>query len=281
MNFVPSANFSGRNKSIIVVLLNVILPLLIGGLVYVLFRPSTLNVFKWIDAVGLTNIIQILREKCEVISISKFIVYNLPMGLWTYAFCFSLLRNFRNQIIGRYWIWSVLVINLTSEIGQLVALVPGTFDVVDIVTSMAFFFLAWIMFTLVHREVEKQKYRQPKNIYAGLIGFFFVVLAYGSGPEDEPLENYSGPNGEPANVEEAIHQRKRVFRLMFEREPNKHEIDSISAVVEREWGISKKRKGKRKKMELTNDSIKRSVQDTIPIIVEEAMDTVTSDTIRH
>jgi hypothetical protein len=64
--------------------INVILPVAIGGLIYILFRVDTLWVFTWLKYAGLYETVMTLRETTYAASsdIPAHLLYSLPDGLW-------------------------------------------------------------------------------------------------------------------------------------------------------------------------------------------------------
>lgn len=105
-------------------LLLVVLPIAIGSAIYVGFRDSNILVFRLFDALGIY-----LPERLDPGSLANPIFCSLPDGLWVFAFA-----SWMRLIWGRHWFWCNLPLSLAlgSEIGQLFHIVPGTFDVLDI-----------------------------------------------------------------------------------------------------------------------------------------------------
>lgn len=56
--------------------------LFLGGSIYILFRPKSLQMFNWIDNLGLTNLVNRLREDVSELSLGHITLYSLPDGLW-------------------------------------------------------------------------------------------------------------------------------------------------------------------------------------------------------
>lgn len=109
----------------------VLMPLLIGGLVYVICRPSDARFLSWFG---------ISRIDDPVIN-SYFISYVLPDFLWLFSFSNVLALIWRHERIPfLLWSLSTLVFTLCIEYGQLMAVVPGYFGYGDVV--------AFIMATL-------------------------------------------------------------------------------------------------------------------------------------
>lgn len=102
------------------------LALLLGGALYVAARTTTLRFFGWAKALGLGGAVDTAREALAPMSVGlpEMVVWSLPFALWVLASTL-LLRGTR-------WVGVPLVVAVASELGQLVGLVPGVFDPVDL-----------------------------------------------------------------------------------------------------------------------------------------------------
>ncbi len=107
-----------------------IMLLLVGGITYLLFRPRTLLMFHMADYLGLSPIIDRLREGMTDAWLPEFIVYSLPGALWSAAYlltadCFLYGQSVRTRLVAT----SIIpLIGAASEVLQLTGMVPGTFD---------------------------------------------------------------------------------------------------------------------------------------------------------
>lgn len=111
------------------------LTLIIGSLIYVVFRSQTLLMFRWFEKCNLKNIIggfRMMIEKNE--SIPDFIVYALPDGLWMFSYMSVILYLWNNDLKKEnfLWVFGLPIIAIASEIGQYFGLVKGTFDIMDL-----------------------------------------------------------------------------------------------------------------------------------------------------
>jgi len=112
-------------KSAIKFCLQIILPILIGILVYVFWRGIFLvdpdqNVFPLFHDANAPN----------------WIKYNLPDGLWMYAFLSTFFIIWRQQISKHFvaWILLAIILSFILEIFQAWLIIPGTFDWYDILS---------------------------------------------------------------------------------------------------------------------------------------------------
>lgn len=109
--------------------------LLVGGLLYLLFRPRTLLLFCVADALGAASVVDGWRAAVADWHLPAFAVHNLPGGLW--AVSYMLIVD--ALLAGRPWqarLAAVSVIPLAgaaSELMQALHLLPGTPDVADAV----------------------------------------------------------------------------------------------------------------------------------------------------
>ena len=109
--------------------------LLLGGIIYLLFRPTTLLLFHTLDLVGLMPLVTDCRTLVATCQPSEFVVYSLPGSLWATSYIIlvvSLLeRAMRWQ---RMMVASIIPLaGICSELMQQAGLLPGVFDTADLV----------------------------------------------------------------------------------------------------------------------------------------------------
>ena len=107
--------------------------LLMGGMTYLLFRPQTLLMFHVTDALGLSAVINSMREGISS-QLPEFIIYNLPGALWAASYILTTeYFLYRQSVKTRILVAGIIpVIGAVSELLQLTGLLPGTFDVADL-----------------------------------------------------------------------------------------------------------------------------------------------------
>jgi hypothetical protein len=117
------------------IIFQVITPLLIGGLIYIFFRADSLLMFRWFDTLGLTKII----SSCRQFTVGHFhlptwILFSLPDALWIFAFINLMLLIWQDRfsINSIFWLLIAPTIGIFSEVGQVVHIIPGTFDIIDL-----------------------------------------------------------------------------------------------------------------------------------------------------
>lgn len=128
-----------------------LLPLLIGGLIYILFRVDTLRMFNWFEKIGLLEHIDHLRQFTLHFAngIPEWILYSLPDGLWLFSYTTLLLGIWDNRITNKNLSWIAIIptIAILSELGQLAGAIPGTFDIMDLLLYLLGSFLPFLIFT--------------------------------------------------------------------------------------------------------------------------------------
>ncbi len=113
-----------------------VLAILLGGVIYILFRASEPIFFNWIRAIGLDSWLDFARGKSHSsgLNLPAWIVFSLPNGLWAFAYAFLLtVVWWRNRSWLKYfWMTSIPLLVLGYEILQYAGIIPGTFCMQDI-----------------------------------------------------------------------------------------------------------------------------------------------------
>ncbi|MDR0228198.1 MAG: hypothetical protein LBI72_03950 [Flavobacteriaceae bacterium] len=133
-----------------------VLPVIIGGLIYLTYRSDTLIMFDWFYKIGLSDVIYFLRsnEFLHKLSVPNWVKFSLPDALWLFSFNYILLVlwDFNINKHSIFWLLLASIIGVFSEIGQLIGIVPGTFDIVDLALLLI---AALIPFLLVKNVKSK------------------------------------------------------------------------------------------------------------------------------
>jgi len=126
------------------------LTLLAGGLIYILFRTSSLKMFSWYETIGLGGLTIELRKMTSQFAdkIPEWILFSLPDGLWIFSYVSLMLFIWRNSVSIKniFWISIIPILAIGSEIGQLFGLVSGTFDFADLLLYLFGMTLPFIFF---------------------------------------------------------------------------------------------------------------------------------------
>jgi len=122
--------------------------LCIGFLCYYYFRDANILLLNIFDT----------KLTFKNIDISEnyffyFLKYNLCDGLWILSgiFFFRFIW-FDNHRIGKYYIFVFVGIALLMELLQLIGNIPGTFDMMDILTMVSFALLEQCIYTIFTKQ---------------------------------------------------------------------------------------------------------------------------------
>jgi hypothetical protein len=106
--------------------------LISGSLLYIGFRPTTLLMFHWASAVGLMPLVALFRGLTEIIRLAMpaWIFDSLPFALYVASYVVAIEAIWYGSRATQKMLWILLVpaMAILSEIGQLIGVVPGTFD---------------------------------------------------------------------------------------------------------------------------------------------------------
>jgi hypothetical protein len=125
------------------IIYHVLLPLFVGTLIYWAARPTVLafspyhfSPFVW--AKYLPN----------------WVVFNLPDGLWSYAFVSFTLILWQNNtsLTAELWLITAFLLGILLEIGQYFHWISGTFDWLDVLIYVAFNTFSIIQFNSKKNE---------------------------------------------------------------------------------------------------------------------------------
>ena len=130
------------------IFIHVLIPMLIGGFIYILFRNQNLLMFRWFEFLGLDNIIKYYRGVIDHNMIPFWIKYSLPDGVWVYSLTSLMLIIWYNHTgkLKYFWIFFGPFFGLFLEFGQLVNIVPGTYDNMDLTLTLSASIIPFIIF---------------------------------------------------------------------------------------------------------------------------------------
>ena len=119
-----------------IILLNAVLPIILGGIIYISWRKESLYMFHWFNGLGLNGIILALRDFLLPAKnyLPAFILYSLPDALWVYSLTFVMIWIWRDGPKAKLLFWGSIgpILGIGGEIGQFFGVVIGTFDIVDL-----------------------------------------------------------------------------------------------------------------------------------------------------
>lgn len=130
-------------------LADISVPLVVGGLFYLLFRSDDLLMFIWLNKMGLDVILQEIREVMIPLRmlLPEWSIYSLPNALWVYSLLSFIHFVWRdNQNIVKLLFGGISISVLTLEFFQLVGIIQGTFSWTDVTWTL----FAITLFSLNH-----------------------------------------------------------------------------------------------------------------------------------
>jgi hypothetical protein len=121
------------------------LALVAGGFAYVAWRSPALRLFEGADALGLGGAVRIVGQWGSEHAAADWIAYNLPDGLWLFAFTLTLAGAWSEEESWTFHVWFGVPLGLAfgMELAQLARAVEGTFDRCDLIAYAAAAWLAW------------------------------------------------------------------------------------------------------------------------------------------
>ena len=126
--------------------------LFLGGSIYILFRPKSLQMFNWIDNLGLTNLVNRLREDVSELSLGHITLYSLPDGLWLASYIIMVNAIVPKEHNSNLLFWSFLLpaIAIVFEILQIPGIICGVFDIYDLIC-----YLIPLIINVIYLKYEK------------------------------------------------------------------------------------------------------------------------------
>ena len=112
-----------------------LLLILTGGMIYVLYRPESLLLFRVTDSLGMTPLIDIVRSNTSKVMLPSFMINSLPAGLWTasYLLMMYITTKFHTRRIRLMLALPLPISAIVLEFMQLLGWCPGTFDIYDLI----------------------------------------------------------------------------------------------------------------------------------------------------
>ena len=119
----------------------------IGGIFYLLFRPSSLLLYRLACFIGLGALLGQWRQHTLLWDWPEWAVYCLPDGLWSAGYVLIVDGLFRPHRMKWLVAGIIPLVGALSEGLQSVGLMPGTFDLVDV----ACYLLPYVVYLMVCR----------------------------------------------------------------------------------------------------------------------------------
>lgn len=137
-------DFHIRRNSVLWILS--IVSMTIGGMIYVLWRPTSLKMFSWFSALGIDQIVANMRAYVAPLSgfLPEWIYFSLPQAMWLFSGCISVHSIWKDYRCWQEQLWMVVVLSLAlgAELGQAAGIINGVFDILDLVLISVSFLMA-------------------------------------------------------------------------------------------------------------------------------------------
>jgi hypothetical protein len=118
-----------------------IFSIFVGGLIYILCRSEELLMFRWFELLGLESFIRWLRSSFQStnIALPEWVYYSLPNALWCFGGILIIAGIWRKNCLEKsLWLLLFAAIGFGFEIGQLLNIIPGTYDWNDLILMLVF-----------------------------------------------------------------------------------------------------------------------------------------------
>jgi glycopeptide antibiotics resistance protein len=106
--------------------------------------------FVWLESLNILSFIKTIRSHTNSYeqNLPDVILYALPDGLWLFSYVSLMLYLWKNEVKHEnlHWILSIPIISIISEFGQIIKIVPGTFDITDLIMYLLGTFLPFLIY---------------------------------------------------------------------------------------------------------------------------------------
>lgn len=125
---------ASKYSSLCILLAN-LLPLLIGGCIYICLRSEDMLMFVWMDALGMKTWVVDNRSflYAKASKLPEILVYVLPNAFWMMSYSLIMAQIWRDSPKrGVVWVFMLWFLTIVTEILQSIGRLSGTFDYADI-----------------------------------------------------------------------------------------------------------------------------------------------------
>lgn len=134
-------------KTRLILFLSGLICLILGGFIYLLYRPTTLILFKWLRSLGFDNFDNVRNIMEGKFPLSDYFIYCFPDGLWTISYILIILSIWCKFDVTQLLFCSIIpAIGVLSEIGQKFHYISGVFDYRDLLTYLTPYLLYILIF---------------------------------------------------------------------------------------------------------------------------------------
>lgn len=115
------------------------IPLVLGGAIYLIWRDTSLLMFRWVEKLHVSSIIFTARE-CSVARgahLPDWVLYSLPNALWVLSLVSTagLLWRGAGRTSLTIAVITAACLGLGGEVAQGLTLLPGTFSMTDLMLA--------------------------------------------------------------------------------------------------------------------------------------------------
>lgn len=106
----------------------------IGGMIYVLYRPDNILLFRVTDSLGMKPLIDVARLSASQVKLPLFVINSLPAGLWaaSYLMMMYITTRFHTRKVRLMLALPLPITAIVLEIMQYFGWCHGTFDIYDL-----------------------------------------------------------------------------------------------------------------------------------------------------
>ncbi|MGK0390460.1 MAG: hypothetical protein ACI94Y_003213 [Maribacter sp.] len=105
-----------------------LLPLVIGGLIYIFYGTLGIRLVDWATQIGFIN-----KWRTSLsLSLPDWVIFNLTDGIWLFSLLQLIDIIWQEEKGGHIWLALSVIMAIGHELGQLFNVFSGTFDWLDI-----------------------------------------------------------------------------------------------------------------------------------------------------
>lgn len=120
--------------------------LVLGGLIYVLYRQKSIIFLSFIEN-HTENKLTDIRSNIYLPKLADWIIYSLPDGLWLFSYMLFVDCLWQKSKSRLFWIFILPIVAILWEFGQKAGICQGTFDINDTLSYL----IAIIIFLLTSK----------------------------------------------------------------------------------------------------------------------------------
>ena len=124
----------------------------IGGLIYIRYRDENLLMFDWFQNIGILNCIESFRSVNDSQNLYGWVNNSMPAALWLFSYLFIIdsIWGKETSIIYKYDLYIMPVLAVGSEYLQYFSVLPGTYDILDVLG----YAVACLLFIIIKNNIN-------------------------------------------------------------------------------------------------------------------------------